>query len=98
MSQNKIYTSGLSYDATEEDLEKYFNAAVDGPQHQDLFDRAQVLICKEREISLEVTLLIGCLEIKNTATKMGFDRHGDMADALGLTANMFWKRETHAQL
>jgi hypothetical protein len=61
-------------------------------QTRELFERTKKTVAKEREISLEVVLLIGCLEVKNAAVNLGFGLRENLAKGLGLTPNMYWKR------
>ena len=76
------------------DLQKHFD-----PKHpdvriqlRDLFERTKRAIAKEKEISLEVVLLIGCLEQQNPGVNLRLGRREDLAKSLGLTANQYWKR------
>jgi hypothetical protein len=76
------------------DLKQYFDS--DCPDVRvllrKLYKRTKETVAREREINLEVVLLIGCLEVKNAAVNLGIGKREDLACCLGLTPNMYWKR------
>ena len=57
-------------------------------QTRELFHRAKTVVAREREINLEVVILIAALELQNAAVNLGL-RGGkkELAEALGLTFN-----------
>jgi hypothetical protein len=59
---------------------------------QELFQRTKETVARERQISLEVVLLIGLLETQNAAVNLGLGKRENLARSLGLTENAFWKR------
>jgi hypothetical protein len=58
----------------------------------ELFQRTKETVARERQISLEVVLLIGLLETQNAAVNLGLGKRENLARSLGLTENAFWKR------
>jgi hypothetical protein len=57
-----------------------------------LFYRTQSTIAREKEITLEITLLIGMLDRMNAAVNLRIGKREDLAKELGLTPNQYWKR------
>jgi hypothetical protein len=58
----------------------------------ELFQRTKETVARERQISLEVVLLIGLLETQNAAVNLGLGKRENLARSLGLTENAYWKR------
>ena len=58
----------------------------------ELFNRTRETVAQERQISLEVVLLIGLLETQNAAVNLGLGKRENLARSLGLTENAYWKR------
>ena len=58
----------------------------------ELFQRTKETVTRERQISLEVVLLIGLLETQNAAVNLGLGKRENLARSLGLTENSYWKR------
>ena len=58
----------------------------------ELFNRTRESVARERQISLEVVLLIGLLETQNAAVNLGLGKRENLARSLGLTENAYWKR------
>jgi hypothetical protein len=58
----------------------------------ELFLRTKETVARERQISLEVVLLIGLLETQNAAVNLGLGKRENLARSLGLTENAYWKR------
>jgi len=58
----------------------------------ELFKSTKETVARERQISLEVVLLIGLLETQNAAVNLGLGKRENLARSLGLTENAYWKR------
>ena len=58
----------------------------------ELFQRTKETVARERQISLEVVLLIGLLETQNAAVNLGLGKRENLARSIGLTENAYWKR------
>ena len=59
---------------------------------KEIFLRTKTTIETERKLSLEVVLLIAHLDRDNGPANLGFSSTAELARALGLTENMYWKR------
>ena len=83
------------------DLEKHFDWRIEPDvrlQLHGLHQRTKETVARERNISLEVVLLIGCLEVQNAAVNLGLGKREHLAKSLGLRSTQYWKRAQAGRL
>ena len=75
-------------------LQNFFEPTNDvRRQLRELFHHTKAVVAREREINLEVVLLIAALEQQNAAVNLAmWDGKKELAEALGLTVNQYLKR------
>jgi hypothetical protein len=75
-------------------LQRFFEPTNDvRRQLRELFHHAKTVVAREREINLEVVLLIAALEAQNAAVNLAmWGGKKELAEALGLTVNQYLKR------